>query len=146
MEERIMRRALLVSLMLFVSAQAYAADAPKKGDANAADPLAKFSDEDLADPAFCFRKLVDALGRKDAPLVKALLADVPRALQGLNLAKEDEKARFLAAFSGLSGASIVSVQRLAMAGVAQLKYTDAKGAEKEARMQNCGGRWKLVPD
>jgi hypothetical protein len=37
-------------------------------------------------------------------------------------------------------------QRLAMAGVAQVNCTDAKGAEKEARMQNCGGRWKLVPD
>ena len=141
-----MRSVLLVGLVVFASAQVHAAEAPKKGDANAADPLAKFSDEELVDPGFCFRKLVEALGQKDAALVKAFLADVPRALQGLNLAKEDEKARFLAAFSNLSGASLVSVQRLAMAGVAQVKYTDAKGAEKEARMQNCGGRWKLVPD
>jgi hypothetical protein len=144
-----MRAATLLSLVLCASAL-LSAEPPKKGEGKAAvkdaDPLAKFSDEELADPGFCFRKLVEALGQKDAALVKAFLADVPRALQGLSLAKEDEKARFLAAFSNLSGASIVSVQRLAMAGVAQVKYTDAKGAEKEARMQNCGGRWKLVPD
>jgi hypothetical protein len=144
-----MRAAALLSLFLCASVL-FSAEAPKKGEGKAAakdaDPLARFSDEELTDPGFCFRKLVEALGQKNAALTKAFLADVPRALQGLNLAKEDEKARFLAAFSNLSGASLVSIQRLAMAGIAQVRYTDAKGAEKEARMQNCGGRWKLVPD
>jgi hypothetical protein len=136
-----MRLMLWIALLGLVSAALPGGEAAKN-----ADPLAKFSDEELADPSFCFRKIAAALAEKDAVLVKAFLADTPRALEGLNLTKEDEKARFLAAFKQLSGASIVSVQRLAMAGVAQVKYTDAQGAAREARMQNCGGRWKLMPD
>lgn len=111
-----------------------------------ADPLAAFSDEELIDPGFCFQKFAEAVGNKNAVLAKAFLAEVPKALQSLNLDKEADRTRFLDAFSRFAGATPVKSQRFAIAGQAEVTFSNAQGAEGTVRMQNMGGRWKIVPD
>jgi len=111
-----------------------------------ADPLAKFPDEKLIDPGFCFMKFAEAVNTKDAVVAKAFLAETPKALQGLDLKKEADRAKFVAAFSKYAGAQPVKAQRFAIAGLAEVTYTDANGATGTVRMKNMGGRWKLVAD
>lgn len=111
-----------------------------------ADPLAAFTDEQLIEPGFCFQKFAEAVGAKNAVLAKAFLAETPKALEGLDLKKEADRARFLAAFSRYAGATPVKSQRFAMAGQAEVTYTDAKGTEGTVRMKNMGGRWKIMPE
>ncbi|MCZ7648024.1 MAG: hypothetical protein M5U26_22655 [Planctomycetota bacterium] len=108
------------------------------------DPLDKFKEDDLVDIGFCFQEFVKAVDAGDAAVVKAFLAEVPANLAKLDLKKDADKASFLKQFESYKGAQIVSSQRMAAAGIGMVKYADANGAEKEQRMQNAGGRWKLV--
>ena len=116
------------------------------GLAGEADPLAAFPDEKLIDPGFCFQKFAEAVSTKNAVLAKAFLAETPKALQGLDLKKEADRTKFLAAFSQFAGAQPVKSQRFAIAGLAEVTYTNAKGTTGTVRMKNMGGRWKLMPN
>ncbi len=119
----------------------------KKGEQkDPKDPLSKFSDEDLADPGIACQKFFEAVGGKDATVVKAFLAEVPANLAKLDLQKEADKETLLKAFAAYKGANVVKSQRFAAAGIAQITYSDSNGNEKTLRMQNAGGRWKWVGD
>lgn len=109
----------------------------------AADPLAKFGDENLAKIDFCFDKFCEAVAAKDARVAAAFLAEMPKNLAALNLATDAGKTAFLQVLSGFAGAQCVSSLKLAM-GIGEVKYRDKQGQEKSQRMQNSGGRWKLA--
>ncbi|MGD0094608.1 MAG: hypothetical protein ABSE73_32255 [Planctomycetota bacterium] len=130
---------LVLAVALLAGSIAGAAEAKKD-----ADPLAKFSDEKLADIGFCFQKFCEAVAAKDVKIVAALIAERPRSLAQLDLQKDADKAAFLKYFAKFEGAQLVSSQRLAMGGLGQVTYTVKSGKEETQQMQNCGGRWKLA--
>jgi hypothetical protein len=134
------RATILGLALLFCAAGAGCAEAKKADDK---DPLAKFSDDDLAKIDFCFNKFCEAIAAKDAKTAAALLSEMPKNLAKLDLNKEDDKATFLKAFASLSGSSASGSTRLP-GGIGEITYTDKSGAEKKQRMQNVGGRWKLT--
>ena len=110
------------------------------------DPLSRYSDEDLADPGIACQKFFEAIGAKEAAVVKAFLAEVPANLAKLDLLKDADKETLLRAFAAYKGANVVKSLRFAAAGIAQVTYSDANGNEKSLRMQNTAGRWKWVGD
>ena len=110
------------------------------------DPLAKFSDEDLSDPGFCFNQFSAAIKAKDAVLAKAFIQELPRALAILDIKKDADKAKFLAALSKYEGCTATGSQKNAFTRTGEVTFSDAKGAEKKVRMQNIGGRWLVLPD
>jgi hypothetical protein len=117
-----------------------AAGEAKKPDA---DPLAKFTDEELADIGSCFQKFCAAVAAKDAKTAAAFITDMPRGLAQLDLNKEADKASFLRFVAAFDGAQLVKSQRM-MGGLGEVTYTDKAGKERTQRMQNCGGRWKIT--
>ncbi len=118
--------------------------APLAAQAQEKDPLDALKEEDLVDVGYCFQKFVAAIGEGDAKLAKAFLAEVPAHLAKLDLNKPADKESFIKALSSYKGAQIIKHQKMAMAGIAMVTYADANGGEKELRMQNMGGRWKVV--
>jgi hypothetical protein len=108
------------------------------------DPLAKFSDEDLAKIDFCFETFCKAIADKDAATAAALIDELPKNLAKLDLTKDADKTTFLKTFAGFIGASVTASQRMPAGGIGQVTYSDKGGAEKTQRMQNVGGRWKLT--
>lgn len=111
-----------------------------------ADPLAKFSDEDLADPGFCFNKFADAVKSGDAVLAKALTSSLPKALSSASPTTPAGKEQLIKGLAKYAGAQAVKSMKMPAAGLATVTYADSKGAEHEARMSNEGGRWKIVVD
>ena len=122
------------------------ADSVRAADAKPADkdPLAKFSDEDLAKIDFCFETFCKAIAAKDAKTAAALIDELPKNLAKLDLNKDADKAAFLKTFDAFIGASVTASQRMPAGGIGQVTYSDKSGAEKTQRMQNVGGRWKLT--
>ena len=108
------------------------------------DPLAKFSDENLANIGFCFDKFCAAVAAKDATTAAAFIAELPRELSKLDLSKDADKDRFLKTYASFSGAHAISSQRMAIGGLGEVKYTDKSGKENSQRMQNMRGCWKLT--
>jgi hypothetical protein len=130
----------IVAGLFFALQGSLSAAEPKKDDK---DPLAKFSDEDLIKIDFCFNKFCESIASKDARTAAALIEKLPANLARLDLNKEADKAEFVKAFASMSGCSASASQRMA-GGLGQITYSDSTGAEKTQRMQNVGGRWKLV--
>lgn len=116
----------------------------KKDEAKNKDPLAKFSEENLADVGFCFQEFVKAADGGDAEVLKAFLAEVPKNLAGLDLKKKEDRDTFVQAYASMKGAQIVKHQRIAAAGLAVVTYADSNGAEKTCRWQNVAAVWKFV--
>jgi hypothetical protein len=133
-------KVVLLAGLLLVFHGSLAAAEPKKDEK---DPLAKFSDEDLIKIDFCFNKFCESIASKDARTAAALIETLPKNLAKLDLNKDADKTEFLKAFASMSGCSASASQRLA-GGLGQITYNDSTGAEKTQRMQNIGGRWKLV--
>lgn len=138
-----MRHLAWIALPLALAA-GWTARAEEKRDPK--DPLSKFSEEDLADPGKSGQKFFEAIGGKDAEVVKALLAEVPKNLEKLDLKKDADRETFLKAYAAYKGANVVSSIRMAAAGIAQITYQDAAGKEKTLRMQNVAGVFKVVGD
>jgi hypothetical protein len=138
---------ILLALFYFVSCSVHAAEAkPAKENKKTekADPLSKFSDEDLADIGFCFQKFCEAVASKDAKVAAAFVADLPPHLAKLDLNKESDKRTLFSVVSKFEGAQLVKSQRLAAAGIGEVTYSDKSGKEQTQRMKNSGGRWKLA--
>jgi hypothetical protein len=137
--------AAFVTVMVLLSAVASAADAKGKPPAKAddKDPLAKFSDENLVDIAFCFTKFCESVAAKDAKTAAAFVSDMPRGLAQLDLNKDADKATFLKGLSQYEGCQVIKSVRLP-GGVGEVTYTTKSGKEASMRMQNVGGRWKLA--
>jgi len=148
------RMLLMVALGLGLAAwPALSAEGSGKKEKKAAakkekkkDPLARFKDEQLADVGFCFQAFCAAVAKKETALVKAFLFEVPKNLARLDLKKPAGRKAFLKAFAVFQGARIVKHQRVAIGGLAVVTYAGAKGKQKEQRMKNVGGRWKIVLD
>ena len=139
-----MKLALMTVLLLSLAAYG-SLDAAEKDKAKG-DPLSKFSDEDLVDPAFCFNQFAAALKNKEVAVARAFLHEVPKALAALDLKKEADQATFLKGLSKYAGATAVASQKMGFTGVAEVTFSDASGAEKTVRMQNINARWLILPD
>jgi hypothetical protein len=136
---RFFKLSIIIALLCAGHTSLLAADA-KKDDK---DPLAKFSEEDLVKIDFCFNKFCESIANKDARTAAALIETLPKNLAKLDLNKDADKAEFLKAFASMSGCSASASQRMA-GGLGEVTYSDKDGAERKQRMQNVGGRWKLV--
>lgn len=119
--------------------------AARKGEkvGRGGDPLAKFTEEQLLEVGFCFRAFVTAVEHGDAETAKAFLWKVPAHLARLDLSKQADRRTFLAAYAGYKGARLVKSMRMAIAGIGIVTYTTKAGAEREQRMKNVAGRWKI---
>ena len=106
------------------------------------NPLAKFSDENLANIGFCFEAFCAAVTAKDASTAAAFIAEMPKTLAGVDFSKEPGKSQLLRVLVRFEGASGFKSQR--MHGMGQVTYTDKAGKEQTQRMQLVGGCWKIV--
>jgi hypothetical protein len=129
-------RLLPVAFALVFSASLYAADA--------ADPLAKYSDENLAQIDFCFQKFCEAVARKDCAEAVAWLDEMPRNMRHLDPKKPNDQKSILAQMERFAGASLVSSQRFAIAKAGQVVYKTKDGKEMEQQMTIMRGRWKIA--
>jgi len=125
----------IVICALTLSAAAMAADA---------DPLAKFSDENLIKIDFCFEKFCEAVATKDVKLAMAFMEEVPRSMKGLDPKKPADQATILKQLEKFAGAQIVSSQKLGFTRVGQVTFKTKAGKEDSQQMRNVGGRWKLT--
>lgn len=116
---------------------------PTKNQKKSKDPLAKFKADDLARIDFCFTEFVNAIGNKEAEVVKAFLAEVPKNLAKLDLKKKADRKTFLQAYASLKGAQITGSRRFA-GGVASVTYAKPDGTQSEIRMQNVAAVWKIA--
>jgi len=144
-------RLALVALLLVCGVGPIAGAAESKPDGKKAaeaakDPLAKFSEDDLVRIDFCFEKFVEAIGANDARTAAAFIDTLPRELASLDLNKDADKTKLLAALAKYQGASIVSSLKMPAGGMGEITYTDKSGAQKTVRMQKAGPRWKVVLD
>ena len=105
-------------------------------------PLAKFSDENLANIGFCFETFCAAVTARDARTAAAFVAELPKALAGLDFSKDPGKAQLLRTLVRFDGASGFKSQRFH--GMGEVTYTDKAGKEQTQRMQFVGGCWKIV--
>ena len=129
-----MRTAIVVCALAF-SLSAMAADA---------DPLAKYSDEDLIKIDFCFEKFCEAVAAKDVKLAMAFMEEVPRSMKALDPKKPADQAAILKQLEKFPGAQIVSSQKLGFTRVGQVTFKTKAGKEDTQQMRNMGGRWKLT--
>lgn len=128
-------RAAMVVFALAICSVAIAADA---------DPLAKFSDEELSKIDFCFEKFCEAVGAKDVKIAMAFMEEVPRSMKGLDPKKPADQAAILKQLEKFAGAQIVSSQKLGFTRVGQVTFKTKAGKEDSQQMRNVGGRWKMT--
>lgn len=133
-EETAMRRALMICILGFNAALL-------AGDAN---PLSKFSDEDLIKIDFCFEKFCEAVASKNVPVAMAFMEEVPRSMKGLDPKKPADQAAILKQLEKFVGASIVSSQKLGFTRVGQVTFKTKAGKEDSQQMRNVGGVWKMT--
>jgi hypothetical protein len=129
--------AIAAILAAVCSSQIMAADA-KKDD----NPLAKFDEEKLIDPGYCFNEFCKAVAGKDARTAAAFILELPKNLEKLDLKKPADQETFLKALSKYSGAQADSSQK--MHGMAEVKYTDKDGKSQSQRMELRAGVWKIT--
>ncbi|HYF50530.1 MAG TPA: hypothetical protein VEJ63_14055 [Planctomycetota bacterium] len=134
--------ALASILALLCCAQMFAADTPKKEEKKDDNPLAKFDEEKLIDPGYCFNEFAKAVASKDAKVAAAFLIEIPKHLQKLDLKKPADQETFIKALAKFSGAQADSSQK--MHGMAEVKYTDKDGKAQSQRMELRAGVWKIT--
>jgi len=128
-------RAAMVVCTLALGAAAMAADA---------DPLTKYSDEELAKIDFCFEKFCEAVAAKDVKIAIAFMEEVPRSMKGLDPKKPADQAAILKQLEKFPGAQITGSQKLGFTRVGQVTFKTKAGKEDTQQMRNVGGRWKLT--
>ena len=131
----------LAAVLLSLSSQLLAADA-KKDEKKDDNPLAKFDEEKLIDPGYCFNEFAKAVAGKDAKTAAAFLVEIPAHLQKLDLKKQADQETFIKALAKFSGANADSSQK--RHGMAEVKYTDKDGKEQSQRMELRAGVWKIT--